>query len=198
MISNTQGVTGGLFIPTLTFGAIIGALCGKGLVAIGLLPREYLVITVVIGMTAFLAASSRVPLTALAFALEALSGATNFLPISIGIAISFAVIEIAGVESFNDTVVETKIEERNRGREVFETEVELIVQKGAFVEGQEVRDILWPPDCIVVSIIKDPERPHGAGLGAGDMLCIHCRTAHPEFIAERLEELVGDQEDFDF
>ena len=193
MISNTQGVTGGLFIPTLAFGAMIGALCGKGMTAAGLLPGEYLIITVVIGMTSFLAASSRVPLTALAFALEALSGATNFLPISIGIAISFAVIEIVGVESFNDTGVDIKIEERNRGREIIENDVELIVQKGAFVSGQEIRDILWPPDCVVVSVIKAPGRPHGAGLDRGDLLCIHYRTAHPEFIAERLEELLGKQ-----
>lgn len=194
MISNTQGVTGGLFIPTLAFGAIIGALCGKGMVAIGALPQEYYVITVIIGMASFLAASSRVPLTALAFSLEALSGITNFLPIAIGVGVSFAVIEVVGIESFNDTVVEMKIADQNRGREVLETEVELIVQKDSFVIGHEVRDILWPPHCIIVSIIKNPDASevHGT-LGEGDILYVHYRTAYPEYAAERLEELVGKQ-----
>ena len=198
MVANTQGVTGGLFIPSLAIGAMIGMLCGNGFAALGLFPREYCIVTVVIGMVSFLAASSRVPITALAFALEALSGLSNFLPIAIGVAIAFAVIETFGIHSFNDTVVDLKIEERNQGREVLETEFELIVQKDSFVIGYEVRDILWPPNCIVVSVIKDPQAPQHTGLGEGDMLCVHYRTAFPEYTADRLEELVGDQENFDF
>ncbi len=199
MIANTQGVTGGLFIPSLAIGAMLGSLCGKAMVAIGILPGEYLTVAVIVGMVSFLSASSRVPITALAFALEALSMHMNFLPVAIGVAVSFAVIEISGIHSFNDTVVEMKIADRNRGKEVFETEVELIVKKGAFVIGREVRDVLWPPRCMVVSVIKDPDAPHGDGkIHEGDMLSVRYSTADPEFIAARLEELVGDQREFDF
>ena len=196
MIANTQGITGGFFIPSLAIGAMIGALCGKGMVALGIMPREYVAITVVIGMVSFLSASSRVPLTALAFALEALSGHTNFLPIAIGVAVAFTVIETVGEHSFNDTVVDMKIAERNRGKEVYENEVELIVARDAFVIGREIRDVLWPPNCMVVSVIKNPyvasHRP--SEFGEGDLLRVHFRTTDPEFIAERLEELVGKQE----
>ena len=196
MIANTQGITGGLFIPSLAIGAMIGALCGKGMAAMGIMPREYVAITVVIGMVSFLSASSRVPLTALAFALEALSGHTNFLPIAIGVAVAFTVIETVGEHSFNDTVVDMKIAERNRGKEVYENEVELIVARDAFVIGREIRDVLWPPNCMVVSVIKNPyvasHRP--SEFGEGDLLRVHFRTTDPEFIAEGLEELVGKQE----
>lgn len=196
MIANTQGVTGGLFIPSLAIGAMLGALCGKGMIAVGILPYEYGVIAVIIGTVSFLAASSRVPITALAFSLEALSCLSNFLPVAIGVATAFTVIETAGVHSFNDTVVDMKIDERDRGREIFENNVEIIVKKNAFVIGREVRDVLWPPDCVVVSIIKNPDSIHErGGIGEGDLLGVHYRTAHPEFIAERLEELVGKQDD---
>lgn len=198
MIANTQGITGGLFIPSLAIGAMIGALCGKGMCALGVLPREYIAITVVIGMVSFLAASSRVPITALAFALEALAGLTNFLPIAIGVAIAFTVIETFGEHSFNDTVVDMKIAERNRGKEVYENDAELIVGKDAFVIGREIRDVLWPPNCTVVSVIKNPyvasHRP--SEFGEGDMLRVHFRTTDPEFVAARLEELVGKQDEF--
>ena len=200
MIANTQGITGGLFIPSLAIGAMIGALCGKGMVAIGILPREYVAITVVIGMVSFLSASSRVPITALAFALEALSGLTNFLPIAIGVAIAFTVIETVGEHSFNDTVVDMKIAERNRGREVYENEAELIVSGDAFVIGREIRDVLWPPNCTVVSVIKNPYAAshRSSEFGEGDMLRVHFRTTDPEFIAARLEELVGKQDEHYF
>ena len=190
MVANTQGVTGGLFIPSLAIGAMIGALCAKGMVAATLLPAEYGVICIVIGMVSFLSASSRVPITALAFALEALSGHTNFLPIAIGVAVAFAVIEVVGIHSFNDTVVDMKIEEYNKGRELIESDVELVVQKGAFVIGKEIKDVLWPPNCVVIPVIKVSK---GAAIGEGDLLRVHCRTHHPEFIEARLEELVGNQ-----
>lgn len=199
MIANTQGVTGGLFIPSLAIGAMLGALCGKGMVALGILPTEYVTVTVITGMVSFLAASSRVPITALAFSLEALAMHSNFLPVAIGVAVSFAVIELTGIHSFNDTVVDMKIAERSRGREVFENEAELIVRRDAFVIGREIRDVLWPPRCMVVSVIKNPALPQNDGkLHEGDMLCIHYRTADPEYTAEKLEELVGDQKEFDF
>lgn len=197
MIANTQGITGGLFIPSLAIGAMLGALCGKGMEAIGIFPREYAVIAVIIGTVSFLAASSRVPISALAFSLEALSCLSNFLPVAIGVATAFTVIETADLHSFNDTVVDVKIAERNVGRELFENNVELIVKKDAFVIGREVRDVLWPPDCVVISVMKNPDSPHErGGIGEGDLLCVHYRTYHPEFIAERLEELVGDQTEF--
>ena len=200
MIANTQGITGGLFIPSLAIGAMIGALCGKGMVAVGILPNEYVAITVVIGMVSFLSASSRVPITALAFALEALAGLTNFLPIAIGVAVAFTVIETVGEHSFNDTVVDMKIADRNRGREVYENEVELIVTRDAFVIGREIRDVLWPPNCTVVSVIKNPyvASHRSSEFGEGDMLRVHFRTTDPEFIAERLEELVGKQDEHYF
>ena len=194
MISNSQGVTGGLFIPTLAFGAMIGALCGKAMIGLGLLPQEYYIMTVIIGMSAFLAAAFRVPLTALAFAIEALSGSANFLPIAIGVAVSFAVIELVGIESFSDAVIESKKEKRNHGRTIIEAEKEFIIQKDAFAIGYEVRDVFWPPNCVVVSIVKgENSSDHHGVLGEGDRLCIHYKTAFPDEIIEQLEDFVGKQ-----
>ena len=190
MIANTQGVTGGLFIPSLAIGAMIGTLCAKGMIGLGILPSEYGVICIVIGMVSFLSASSRVPITALAFSLEALSGHTNFLPIATGVAVAFAVIEVVGIHSFNDVVVDMKIEEYNKGRELIESDVELVVQKDAFVISKEIKDVLWPPNCVVIPVIK---ASRGPAIGEGDLLRVHCRTHHPEFIEERLEELLGKQ-----
>ena len=39
MICNTSGATGGVFLPTLAFGAIIGALCADMMIALGWIPK---------------------------------------------------------------------------------------------------------------------------------------------------------------
>ena len=193
IVANNEGITGGLFVPSLAFGAIIGALCGDFFVFIGILPQEYYIIMVVVGMASFLSASSRTPITALAFAVEALSCATNMLPVTLGVTVAYAVIEVVGIHSFTDEIIETKVEARNFGRRVCAIDVDLTVKEGSFVVGKEIRDILWPPSCVVVSVSNSPEaRTHG-GLHSGDVLHIHYRTAHPEYTREKLEDLVGKQ-----
>ena len=49
---------------------MIASLVSDGLIALGLIGEEYYAILVVIGIASFLSASSRIPLTALAFAAE--------------------------------------------------------------------------------------------------------------------------------
>lgn len=193
IVANNEGITGGLFVPSLAFGAIIGALCGDLFVFIGLLPEEYYIIMVVVGMASFLSASSRTPITAIAFAIEALSCATNILPVTLGVTVAYAVIEVVGIHSFTDEIIETKVEARNFGRRVCTVDVDLTVKEDAFVVGKEIRDVLWPPSCVVVSVSRSPEaRTHG-GLHVGDVLHLHYRTAHPEYTREKLENLVGKQ-----
>ena len=194
IVSNTQGVTGGLFVPTLAFGAIIGSVCGKIAVAAGVLPHEYYIIVVIIGMASFLAASSRTPLTALAFAVEALSGMSNVLPITIGVTFAFVVIELMGVPSFSDTVIEGKIEHYNEGLKPLTIDAYLTVAEDSFVIGKEVRDILWPPACVIVSVNNNPSAARiGMGMTTGDVLHVHCRTTHPSITAAELEAIVGKQ-----
>ena len=55
------------FVPTLVFGAIIGALCSNVCILLDIFPPEYRMVMIVIGMTAFLSASARTPITAVIF-----------------------------------------------------------------------------------------------------------------------------------
>lgn len=194
MVSNIEGITGGLFIPCLAIGATIGALLGKAMIALGVLPEEYYVITVIVGMSSYLAASSRIPISAVAFSIEVLAGLHNMLPITLGVAVSYTVIEVVGIHDFIDAVIEKKIEGFNKGKEMLEMDVELVVKDNAFVVGKEVRDVLWPPSCVIVSVLKDPVVQGNMGISAGDLIRVHYRTAHPEYIAQKLEDLVGKQD----
>ena len=74
--SNSVGATGGLFVPTLVFGAMLGSICAQILISIGALPAESAPIMIVIGMATYKGASMRTPITAIIFACEVLSGLT--------------------------------------------------------------------------------------------------------------------------
>ena len=193
MVANTSGITGGIFLPTLAFGAIIGSLCGNALIALGLLPEEFYILCVVLGISAFLGSTSRIPITACIFAVEALGGIHNVLPIIIATTIALLTVEITGIEDFTDTVIESKIKAIHRGKSSAVIEVALTVKPDSFVVDKELRDILWPNACSIVSFERAPENRGNAGISAGDVITVHYKTYDPSVTAEELTVLVGKQ-----
>lgn len=193
MISNTSGITGGIFLPTLAFGAIIGSLCGNALIEIGWLPAEFYVFTVILGITAFLGSTSRIPITACVFAIESLGGINNILPLIIAATVALLTVELSGLEDFTDTVIESKIKSINPDKTPKIIEVALTVNPDSFVVGKELRDILWPNDCIIVSFERAPENRENVGVSPGDVITVRYKTYDPEITSEELTVLVGEQ-----
>ena len=193
MVSNTAGVTGGIFLPTLASGAIIGALCAEVFIALGFIDAEFYILFVVIGMAAFLGASSRIPVTACMFAIEALCGFHNILPIIIATIAAFLVVELSGLEDFTGTVVHAKTKEAHGDKKAQSIDVPLTVCPGSFVIDKELRDILWPASCVVLGMEKGPNKSEKVGIAAGDVLTVHYVTYDPEITAQEFEQLVGDQ-----
>ena len=199
MLANTAGVTGGIFLPTLAFGAVIGSLCAEAFIALGLISSEYYVLLVVIGMASFLGASSRIPLTACVFAIEALCGINNILAIIVGVISAFLIVELSSLDDFTEAVVKAKTNAIHKGKEPYFIEVSLTVYKDSFVIDKELRDILWPASCVLLSIERGPNHSIDKHTVAeGDVLTVHYKTYDPVATAEEFEVLVGDQsEDID-
>jgi H+/Cl- antiporter ClcA len=193
MVSNTAGVTGGIFLPTLAFGAIIGAICAEAFIAMGLIGAEHYVLSLVIGMVSFLGATSRIPVTACVFAIEALAGINNILLIIIAVTAAFLCAELSGTDDFTHTVIKHKAHSIHAGKEPTVIEAPLMVYKGAFVVGKELNDVLWPADCVVLSREKGPVRNGRFGLEEGDVITVRYTTYDPVATAEEFEVLVGDQ-----
>ena len=194
--ANNEGVTGGVFVPNLAFGAMIASLIAEALIAIGLVDGQYFAILVVVGMASFLAASSRTPVTAIAFAAEALCVASNIIPVVFGVVIAFIIVEASGRMSFADTVIEARAEAAHHGKEAFVVNTHMVVQKGAFAEGMEIRDIIWPTTCAVLSVDKkNSTMPHKGAhrVHAGDVFHLHYQTYDLEETAADLRAILGDQ-----
>ena len=193
MASNTSGITGGVFLPTLAFGAIVGSLSAEGLIALGWIDSEYYLLMVVLGVTAFLGSTSRIPITACVFAVETLGGINNVIPILIATIVALLIVETSGVEDFTDTVLESKIHAITKGRKPVIIEVPLSVQPNSFVIGKEFHDILWPNTCVVVSFERKPENHSKFGIAEGDVITVHYKTYHNAHTAAEITALVGEQ-----
>lgn len=174
LFANTAGITGGIFIPSLAFGAMLGSLMAKLMTSLGFLPEKYAPVLVVVAMTAFLAASSKIPMTAIAFSAEAMTGAGNIMPIILGTAVAYILVEIAGAESLADSVIESKIHAGVEGKEHFVIDAHFTVSSESFAVGKELRDILLPPNCVIVSMEK--KELDATLLTDGDVLHLRYKT----------------------
>lgn len=193
IVSNTAGVTGGVFLPTLSFGALLGSLCGQIMLALNWIDSEHYILIVVLGIVAFLGATSHVPITACVFAIEALGGFNNILAVIIAVTVSFLVVEIFGVEDFTDTVIESKLRSFKKGKIATVVTVPLTVGKNAFVIGKQLQDILWPNDCFVVSIEHSSENKDSHEISSGDIITLRYTTYDTAATAKELKTLMGNQ-----
>ena len=195
MVSNTSGATGGVFLPTLAFGAIIGAVSADAMIALGWIGEEHYVLMVVLGITAFLSAASRIPLTACVFAIEALSGINNVLPLIIATTAAMLIVESVNIEDLTDMIINAKLHKITKGKHAVHVEIPLTVKRGSFVVGKELRDVLWPNSCVVVAFDRATHAKGHGVISAGDIITVHYVTYDPEATVKELHELVGEQSD---
>ena len=193
MICNTAGATGGVFLPTLAFGGIIGALCADGMIALGWIGDEYYVLMVVLGITSFLGATSRIPLTACVFAVEALGEINNILPIVIAATVALLIVESSGLEDLTDKIIDARIDKLNKGKKPYDVESPLTVGRNAFVIGKELRDVLWPNSCVVVAYKRSDSSKNHTLISEGDIITVRYVTYDPAETERELEALVGSQ-----
>lgn len=196
--ANSSGITGGIFLPILAVGAAASALVAKLLVVMGM--DSSLALTVqLIGIAACMSGMMKTPIIAVAFGVEALSLWNNLLGVTIASGVAYCITELVGVESVTDAVVEDKIENINKGKEHIVYEAHAIVGKNSFAEGKHVRDVLWPPNCFVLSVQKkrrDSEiDEHGdLVLNEGDMLHIRYTDVEGRDIAKNdILALIGQE-----
>lgn len=191
LFTSSLEIIGGLSVPAMAIGAIIGSLSAKALSAMGIFSDEYAPVLVIVGVCAFLGAVNRAPLNAMTFGCEALFGFTNIVPIMIGVVVSFVVIEPLGVTALSDIIIEDKIHSINHGKDVHTVDAHFTARSDAFITGKEVRDILWPAYCVVLSVDKNDV--HSPTVQAGDVLHIRYKTAYPEETYKTIEAIVGRQ-----
>ena len=191
LISAALEISGGLSVPAMAVGAMVGSLTAQALSAMGIFPAEHSPVLVIIGLASFMAATNRAPLNAITFACEALFGFSNLISISLGVAVAFIVIEPLGVTAFSDVIIEEKIHDYYHGKEFHTVDVHMTVRTNSFIMGKEIRDILWPANCAVVSVNK--LNVEQLTVETGDILHIRYKTIDPEETYAILESIVGRQ-----
>ena len=197
--ANANRITGGIFLPLLALGTLLSATLGKGIEELFGLGQDYYTVVLILGITACIAGMMKMPLTAIIFSVEALSGYGNILSVIVVASVTFIITEIFSAESINETVLDTRIDELHEGKTRTEINTYVTIQEDSFAIGKQIRDIFWPNQLFVLSVRHDDRQKEsskadgGKELCAGDILHVHCTTYDEKQTMSELEAIIGVQ-----
>ena len=200
LCANTNRLTGGVFIPIMAIGAILASIIGEGMEVVFELSHSYYTVILVLGISACISSMMKMPLTAVVFSLEALGCAENVIHVIIVVAISFIVTEIFEAKGINDSILDNliKAQEETHERKIIDTHV--TIKKGSFAEFRHARDILWPANFFLLSMIPSKSRRSEIDqqgdktFHEGDVLHIRYATFDEAYTKAQLTAIVGEQE----
>lgn len=199
IFANCAGITGGMFLPIMALGAMISSIIGGFLITHTPLTSGYYPVVVILGITACIASMMKMPLTAIVFAIEALSAHNNIVPVLLVSVLSYFITELFEVESINEVVLEHRLEDQRRGKEPVTVDTTVTVAPDTFAIGKQVRDIFWPANLFVLTVRHSDE--HRAEmdergdktLHEGDLLHVRYESYNISETEAELYAIVGAQ-----
>lgn len=199
LFANTNKLTGGVFVPIIALGAILASMLGGALEVIGL-SSDYYTVILVMGVASCISAMMKMPLTAIVFSLEVFGCTNNALYVIVTVAVSFIICELFGAKGINDSILKNlvKAQEETHERKVIDTHI--VIKKGSFAENMHEKDILWPANFFVLSII--PSKTRYAQIDKqgektfhkGDVLHIRYATFDEAQTKAEIIAIVGEQD----
>lgn len=196
LISFGSGAPGGIFLPLLVLGAIIGSIYYKtaeGLTGSldGLLDNF-----IILGMAGYFAAIVRAPITGIILISEMTGSFSHLLTLSMVSLVAYVIPDMAHCAPVYDQLLHRLLARLNpqnglvsRGEKVL---VEGMIFHGSEAEGRKVSEIQWPRTCLLVSLIRGEAEfvPRGeTAFLAGDKLVILCEETVQRDLHQLLQEV---------
>lgn len=194
MISFASGAPGGIFLPLLVLGSIIGGAFGEAMNLAG--AEDYTVNFVILGMTGAFTSIVRSPVTGVILITEMTGDFTNFMPLTIVALAAFVTADFLESKPIYDQLLtrmlagkEELSEEVHLKRKVL---IESQVYLGSLMDGEKVCKMLLPKGCLIVSVQRDDKEfvPNGdTVLKGGDELVVLCAEGYVAAVEDKLEKI---------
>lgn len=168
--SYASGLPGGIFLPILTLGSLLGFGFGLGMHQIGFISTSVLVNFLVLGMAGYFGAISKAPLTAIILVTEMVGDFRQLMTIAVVTLVAYIVMDLLKGEPIYEAMFANLSIPKDR--EVIEpTLIELTVSDK--IAGKRVRDLTLPKNVLITTQIHRKKSEVVCGstvLNAGDTI----------------------------
>lgn len=181
MVSFGSGAPGGIFLPLLVMGAMIGSIYYGGAEALNLAPSGLLSNFLILGMAGYFSAIVRAPITGIILISEMTGSFNHLLTLTIVSLFAYLIPDLLKCRPIYDSLLRRLLAKQNPGRKPEpigeKVLIDSIISHGSAAENQTVADIVWPEHCLVVSIMRGEQElvPKGNTVfRAGDRIILLC------------------------
>lgn len=188
-----SGAPGGIFLPLLVLGALIGGMYCRILGVTFGLDQKYITAFVLMAMTGYFSAIVRAPVTGIILLTEMTGNFYSLLAMSLTSLIAYVIADLLGAQPIYDQLLRKRmgksqsvenisIDESGKRRADEDKKVIITtdVILGSYMAGKTISKINLPHGCLVVSINRGGEEIIPGGMTvieAGDVLEILCKNS---------------------
>jgi H+/Cl- antiporter ClcA len=152
MISYGSGLPGGIFLPILTLGGLLGAIFGTLLAQTVGLDPIYIKNFVIVAMAGYFTAIGKAPLTAIILVTEMVGSINHLMPLGLVSLIAYIVVDGLGGHPIYESLLERMHKQPLANIRGSKTVIEYPVTAESSFDGMAVRDFPWPENMLLVSI----------------------------------------------
>lgn len=195
MISFGSGAPGGIFLPMLVIGALVGTIYGNVLNGIVGMDKTYINNLMILGMAGYFSAVVKAPITGCILITEMTGSFNHLLSMGIVCLTSYVVADIMKSKPVYEALLERMIK-KNTNSFIEESKAKVIIEVavciGSIIEGKKVREVEWPSQCLIVGIKRGEKEiiPKGTTIiYPGDYLIVLTNEENSSDIKECLSEI---------
>ena len=197
--ASSSSATGGLFIPMLSLGGIIGFLVAKICVMCGMDPA-FAPNVVLVCISAFFAAVTRAPITAILLSVELSASFVGLLPCVTAVAVAAIIADFTKTEPLYERMLETMRDAAPLSAAAKNITAVGVIPVGSPIADKRVRNILWPYNSLVTGLKRDGNElvPDGeTTVREGDELTIRAENVDPSVFYSQIGEYITTEEKHD-
>ena len=152
-----SGAPGGIFFPLLVLGALVGNLTGLILTSYLGISEVYIINFIILAMAGHFASIVKAPITSLILISEMTGSLDHLLSLAVVVVVSQLTSDILNSEPIYESLLDRLLEKTSYRCEVNESKkllLEVAVHMDSEIDGKYIKDISWPENCLVVSILR--------------------------------------------
>ncbi|MEG0372492.1 MAG: ClC family H(+)/Cl(-) exchange transporter [Enterococcus sp.] len=191
MVSYGANLPGGIFLPILTLGALIGAIYGTILQQWFGLDSHFIRDFAIFAMAGYFTAIGKAPLTAIILVTEMVGNITHLMPLAVCSLTAYVINDLLGGNPIYESLLERLVKGYLPSITGNKTIIEFPVTAESTLGGTMVRDFNWPKEMLLISIRRGSSEilTHGdTVMKVGDLLMILTDEGYTQKIKTSIRE----------
>ena len=198
MASYGSGAPGGIFLPLLAIGALIGNVYGIVLVHYVHFNSMYINNFIILAMAGYFTAVVRAPITGTILITEMTGSFSHMLSLAIVSIVAYMVADILASKPIYESLLEKFLYNQGQkisiGNKKNKAILEFAVCMGSYLDGKQIKEVKWPSHCLLVAVKRGEHEilPKGdTVIFPGDYLIVLTNEDRVSKINDDLLILIG-------